>query len=343
MRRVDIVVPVFDGYEETLSCLESVLRTLESDWARLIIVNDSSPNPRIVNYVNELCTSHPEIVLLENETNMGFVATANRGMAYDIERDVLLLNSDVEVSGDWLSRLREAAYQQQDIASVTPFSNNATICSFPNFCEDNRLISKLPLEVIDDLFSSLFCAEDVFKVPTGVGCCMYMRRDCLIETGYFDLKAFGRGYGEENDWCQRAERKGWSNLHLANCFVHHVGGVSFGDEYKTRVAHAQEILDKKYPRYHADVQSFIASDPARGHRVKALLGLFATQDKPKILMISHKLGGGAQQHVEELVHLYDDQALFLQIIPDIDGETVRLSFFENGKRLRDVQGLLFAL
>ncbi|MDB4261717.1 glycosyl transferase, partial [bacterium] len=303
--------------------------------------NDSSPNSGIEGYLNELSMSNPGIVLLENETNMGFVATANRGMAYDIERDVLLLNSDVEVSGDWVSRLREAAYQQQYIASVTPFSNNATICSFPNFCEDNRLIAKRSLKEIDEVFSSLYSAEDVIQVPTGVGCCMYIRRDCLNETGYFDLQAFGRGYGEENDWCQRAQRGGWSNLHLANCFVYHKGGVSFGSEYKARVAHAQEVLDKKYPRYHADVQAFITKDPARVYRVKAWLSLFAEQNKPKVLMISHKLGGGAQQHVEELAHLYADQALFLQMTPDKDGETVRLSCFEGGRQLKD--GLFFAV
>jgi GT2 family glycosyltransferase len=339
MRRVDIVVPVYDGYEETLACLVSVLANLESDWARLVIINDSSPNPSIVNYLNELRISSPETVLLKNETNLGFVASVNRGMTYDPERDVLLLNSDTEVSGDWLFRLREAAYQQQYVASVTPFSNNATICSFPDFCEDNRLAFGLALKEIDEIFSSLYSAEDAFEVPTGVGCCMYIRRDCINETGYFDLKAFGRGYGEENDWCQRAQRGGWSNLHLPNCFVYHKGGVSFGNEYKARVAHAQEMLDRKYPHYHADIQTFIASDPARDYRVKVWLSLFAAQDKPKILMISHKLGGGVQQHVEELAHLYRDQAQILQMTPDGDGETVRISCFEEDRQLKD--GLFF--
>jgi GT2 family glycosyltransferase len=339
MKDVDLVIPVYDGYEETVACLASVLASVDPLWTRIVVVNDCSPNQQITDYLRQLDTSLEQITLLENEKNLGFVATANRGMAYDPERDVLLLNSDVEVAGDWLQRLREAAYRHEYVASVTPFSNNATICSFPNLCEDNSLLFDLPLQEIDACFATQFSADDVFDVPTGVGFCMYIRRECLNDVGLLDYDTFGRGYGEENDWCQRALLAGWRNLHLANCFIYHKGGVSFGADNNPRIARAQEILDKKYPRYHADIQDYIAADVAREIRVRAWLGLFASRDKPKILMISHKLGGGAQQHVEELAQLFSDSAQFLLMIPDKDGETVRISCFDGPRRLKD--GLFF--
>ena len=231
MPDVDVIIPVYDGYDETVACLESVLRTVDPSWARIIVINDCSPNPAISDYLRNLDARNGHLVLLENELNLGFVATVNRGMAYNTDRDVLLLNSDVEVAGNWLERLREAAYQHENVASVTPFSNNATVCSFPDICEDNRVIFGLPLEEIDAQFAAEFGPQDVFPLPTGVGCCMYMRRDCLDLIGYFDVEAFGRGYGEENDWCQRAIGAGRHNLHLANCYVYHRGGVSFGAEH----------------------------------------------------------------------------------------------------------------
>jgi len=339
MKKVDVIIPVYDGYRETVDCIASVIETLDTRWARLVIISDCSPNQRIIEFLQQLQERRPDIVLLSNKNNLGFVATVNRGMAYDVDKDVVLLNSDVTVSGDWLTRLREAAYGQDRTASVTPFSNNATICSFPNFCEDNRLLFGRSVEEIDSQFAGQFSADDVFVLPTGVGCCMYMRRDCLNEVGYFDLKAFGHGYGEENDWCQRALRAGWLNLHLANCFVYHKGGTSFGAKAKARVERAQHILDKKYPRYHADIQEFIARDPARYARVKAWLTLLGAQKMPKILMISHKLGGGVQQHVEELAERFGEQALFLLLVPDKDGETVRICCFDGKHRLKD--GLFF--
>jgi GT2 family glycosyltransferase/glycosyltransferase involved in cell wall biosynthesis len=339
MRKVDIIIPVYEGYQETVACITSVLETVDTRWARLVVISDCSPNQSIIQYLETLSEMRPDIVLLSNEKNLGFVATVNRGMAYDVDKDIVLLNSDVAVSGDWLTRLREAAYRQNRVASITPFSNNATICSFPNFCEDNRLIFGMSVEEIDSQFARQFSTDDAFVLPTGVGCCMYMQRDCLNEVGYFDQKTFGHGYGEENDWCQRALRMGWLNLHLANCFVYHKGGASFGNQANARVDRAQHILDRKYPRYHADIQDFIAEDPAKFTRVKAWLTLFGARDVPKVLMISHKLGGGVQQHVEELAERFGDQALFLQMVPDKDGETVRICCFDGKHRLKD--GIFF--
>ena len=40
---------------------------------------------------------------------------------------------------------------------------------------------------------------------------MYIRRDSLNAVGLFDTEHFGKGYGEENDFCQRAAAAGWRN------------------------------------------------------------------------------------------------------------------------------------
>ncbi len=339
VRNVDVVIPVYDGLAETRACLQTVLQTVTHDWARVVVINDCSPNPEITAYLRRQEAEHGGFVLLENEANLGFVATANRGMLYDPQRDVLILNSDVEVAGNWLERLRDAAYHHDKVASVTPFSNNATVCSFPNMCEDNDLPFGLSVADVDAQFRSEFDVEDAFQIPTGVGCCMYMRRDCLDQVGVFDLEAFGRGYGEENDWCQRASRAGYRNLHAANCFVYHRGGVSFGAEHDPRLAVALDTLDRKYPRYHSDIQRFIARDPARLARVRAWLRLIGGQSIPKILMISHKLGGGAQQHVDELAKKLAGEALCLLLVPQVDGQSVRLSCYDQDERFKD--GLTF--
>ena len=112
-----------------------------------------------------------------------------------------------------------------------------------------------------------------------------------------ERKSAIRGNGEENDWCQRALKAGWRNLHLPNCFVYHAGGVSFGAEQQARVDNAQALLAQKHPRYAADVETYLAADPARQLRGRALLALVAASSLPRVLMISHKLGGGAQQTV----------------------------------------------
>ena len=211
MRKVDVVIPVYGGLEDTRQCVESAIATVDPGWARIVVINDASPEPEITRYLRDLAEHNADLVLLENEQNLGFTATANRGLQHDLERDVLLLNSDVVVANDWLNRLRIAIYDHGKTGSLSPFANNATICSFPNLCKDNELLFGLSTGELDRAFAETAAGAEAVRVPTTVGNCMYIRRACVNDVGYFDLERFGRVYVDENDWCQRAEEAGWQN------------------------------------------------------------------------------------------------------------------------------------
>jgi hypothetical protein len=106
----------------------------------------------------------------------------------------------------------------------------------------------------------------VVELPTGVGFCLYIRRDCLAEVGLFDAEAFGRGYGEENDFCMRASALGWKHLCHTGVYVEHVGGASFGDERHQLMASADQVLAKRYPDYQSKVERFLEDDPLAPYR-----------------------------------------------------------------------------
>ena len=67
------------------------------------------------------------------------------------KRDVVLLNSDTEVSAGWLDKLQAAAYSAPKIATVTPLSNSATICSLPEFLEDNLVPEGVSTEMMGEI------------------------------------------------------------------------------------------------------------------------------------------------------------------------------------------------
>ncbi len=330
---VDVIIPVYAGLEETRECIESALQTLP-DWAQLIVINDASPDAELTCWLRERAVT-AKFRLIENQQNLGFVATVNRGMQLNPQRDILLLNSDVEVANDWLERLREAAYSRQDVGSITPFSNNATICSFPRFCEDNVLFMGLDVRQLDNHFSTYGTRDNLVEIPTGVGFCMYIRRDCLNATGYFDVETFGRGYGEENDWCQRAIKAGWKNFHQFNVFVFHKGGVSFAGEQSPRKKRALELLNELHPNYTKDVMDFIARDPAKKARQQMVLRIIASKKISKVLFISHKMGGGVPQHLQELSNYYSDKIHFLLLTPSEDGKSVALSLSMDSEMIPD--------
>ena len=57
MKKVDVVIPVYDGYAETIACIESTVQTVDAAWARIVVVNDSSPDPEITAYLRRLAPS----------------------------------------------------------------------------------------------------------------------------------------------------------------------------------------------------------------------------------------------------------------------------------------------
>ncbi|MCC7517541.1 MAG: glycosyltransferase [Pseudomonadales bacterium] len=318
---LDVIVPVYDGFEETKRCLDSVLssRSANVDF-NLLVIEDCSPNPAIKVYLRQLA-DEGVIELLVNEANKGFVGTVNRGMALHPDRDVLLLNSDTEVANDWLNRMLVHAQADKRIATITPFSNNAEICSFPRYCQPNLLFSGKTVADIDAVFSELPVVQ--IDVPTGVGFCMYIRRAALTDVGFFDEKTFGRGYGEENDFCRRAHSLGWRNVTCSNVFVFHDGGVSFSSEKAERVQHAMAVLDKKYPDYHRLVHEHLKRDPERPFRTLAQLKLLQQSKKPKYLFVAHRLGGGVIKHLHELAE-HVDHAVDCLFLRPAEGNYVEL-------------------
>ena len=323
-----VILPIYKDTELTRACIISAMHgILEVPNAKLLMLNDCSPEPDMQAMLLKIVADYGERVHLEsNECNLGFVKTVNKGLVLALGGDVVLLNSDVLLPPCWLGRLREEAYSDARVGTVTPLSNNTTICTFPEFLQDNQLPFGLPVRDVDDAFRQGRLPN--VEAPTGVGFCMYIRRDCLEAVGPLSEEHFPRGYGEENDFCQRVIKKGWSNLITPNLFAYHKGGVSFGEEKIQLIENACRTIDRLHPNYHFDVQTFIQGDPLKSARLIRLMQLVAVQSVPKILHISHGLGGGTQQHILELAeYFYNNNKAFSLILTATSNSGVyRLTF-----------------
>ena len=314
-KTIDVIIPVYRGLQDVIDCLDSVKSSFNKCDYELIVIDDCSPDPAVSALLKERAATG-EFTLLVNEENLGFVATVNRGMQLHPERDVLLLNSDTLVVNDWLDRIYAAAYASPNVATVTPFSNNATICSYPTFCQDNELPSNTPLAKLDQLCAAVN-AEQYVDVPTGVGFCMYIRRAILDKIGYFDVETFGKGYGEENDFCQRAIQAGWVNRFALDVFVQHTGNVSFGDEHNELKKAALAKLIEHHPQFEYEVQRHIAEDPAKEARLKVWLASLVDGTQPIVIHVTHNRGGGTLRFISELQKDVDQQCHSLVLMPSL--------------------------
>ena len=203
-KKVDIIIPVYNAFEYTKKCIETVIANTDLSNHTLVLVNDKSPDEKILPMLKkfEAENSNLNICVIDNEENCGFVKSVNIGMSYS-KNDVVLLNSDTEVSKNWLDKMIKTAYLRENIATVTPLSNNATLASVPNFLDENDIPEFVDFETYAQDIED--CSLELFpEIPTAHGFCMYMKREALERVGLFDDVTFGKGYGEENDFSYRA-------------------------------------------------------------------------------------------------------------------------------------------
>jgi len=307
---LDVIIPIYNAYDELLKCLKSVL--LYQDDYRLILINDNSSDRRIHELFEWLRPFlSKRMVLFENHENLGFVKTVNIGMRLS-ENDVILLNSDTIVTKNWTKKMRMCAYSNDNIATATPFTNNGTICSIPNFCEYNDLPEGFTIESYAQLIENV-SMKKYPEIPTAIGFCMLIKRSIINAIGNFDEESFGLGYGEENDFCMRAAKKGYKHVLCDDTFIFHSGGTSFSGVKQKLIEDHSKILNNKYPEYLPLIHQFCTTNPLLPLHKNIKLRMQTCDvsgKKNRILYITHTWGGGTQKHITELIDQLKDNYIF---------------------------------
>ena len=262
-QRTTVIVPVFNAPDETARCLAALRATLVPGSAEVLVIDDASTDSRIPDVLTAGCD--PAWRVERNPENLGFVGTVNLGMQRSAG-DVVLLNSDTIPAGGWLSAIERCAASSARIASITPWTNNGEIASLPEFCK------AAPVPADPEAWAQACAASppEYPELPTAVGFCMFLRRACIEEVGGFDAETFGRGYGEENDWCMRATRAGWRHVLCDDAFVAHQGQASFGPLGLAPGEESMQRLLGLHPDYLERVMAFIRRDPLATHRERVI-------------------------------------------------------------------------
>lgn len=250
---IDIVVCVHNALEDVRLCLESVQAHLLPEH-RIILVNDCSDETTSA-YLREFVSREERAQLLENEQNLGYTRSANRGMAAGTAGFRILLNSDTIVSGNWALKLLDAANSSARIGIVGPLSNAAGAQSIPSIKDtsNNTAINELPegLTPSDiDLACERWSLADLMpRVPLVHGFCFGVKKEVVDAIGFFDEENFKLFYGEENDYCFRAGAAGFELAIATNTFIFHRKSRSIDEE--KRLVHMAEAWKRLRDLYGA--------------------------------------------------------------------------------------------
>lgn len=269
---IDVILPVRGAPGELRRCLDALLRHTDLREHRLIVVDDAGSDAEVAAHLGRLGErTDLSIDILRNKVRVGFVGSVNAGMRRST-RDVILLNSDTEVTPGWVEKMQAAAYSAPEVATVTPFSNDATICSLPVPLEHNEIPAGHDVDSFGALIEAVSVREYP-RLPTGVGMCLLIKREALDRLGLFDESAFGLGYGEENEFCFRALQEGWVHVLDDATFIYHAGGRSFQEAAAGLKKAAARRLNRIQPGYLPAIAAFLTADPLRQARERVLAAL----------------------------------------------------------------------
>lgn len=258
--KVSIIVPVYKDWDTLSICIESLKKYVSKEH-KVILANDNSNEADIIekNILNSI-KGCDNFFYFRNEKNIGFVKTCNKYVFHELteETDILLLNSDTEVTEGFLEEMLDVLYLSDKHGVVCPRSNNATILSVP---------INTTFERSEIIYKSYQCYKEIKEylprfsvIPTGVGFCILIKRQIIDNFGLFD-EIYGHGYNEENDFIMRINKYGYSTVMANKAFVFHFESKSFGKDKREKLNHQNEkILLTRYPHFKKAVEEYFERD-----------------------------------------------------------------------------------
>jgi GT2 family glycosyltransferase/tetratricopeptide (TPR) repeat protein len=234
-----IVIPVWNQWELTRACLESLRPTLGTR-DRVVVVDNGSQDQTPAGL-----RAYKWVEVITNETNRGFAVASNQGAARAEGEIVVFLNNDTVLTRHWLDALL-APFADPEVGATGPRSN---FVSGPQLVPEVGYAGGRMGELRDWAKGwSRAHRGETTDVARLVGFCLAVRKAALDQVGLFDER-FDVGGHEDDDLCNRLTEAGWRLVIAHEAFVHHHGHKSFEggglDWYAIQQSNASKLKAKR--------------------------------------------------------------------------------------------------
>ncbi len=222
MSGIAVVILNFNGKKFLEKFLPIVIQ--RSDGAEIVVADNASTDDS----VEYLQTNFPDLRLLINEENSGFAGGYNWALSQVKAEYFVLLNSDIEVTDNWLEPLLELMESDKTIAACQPKILAYHQKQYFEYAgASGGFIDKLGYpfcrgRVFDVLEKDEGQYEDVREVFWATGACLFVRADVYHRLGGLDKDFFA--HMEEIDFCWRAKNEGFKIYVQPASMIYHVGG-----------------------------------------------------------------------------------------------------------------------
>ena len=240
--KVAVVILNYNGIHWLKKFLGNVVKKTTN--AEVIIADNASTDDSI-NYV---INNFPSVRLILNKTNEGFAGGYNKALQQISAEYYVLLNSDVEVTNNWITPIIELMDNDKRIAACQPkikkYDNKN---SFEYAGASGGFLDKYGYpfcrgRVFENIEEDKGQYDDVSEVFWASGACLFLRAEPFYEVGGFDWDFFA--HMEEIDLCWKLKNKGYKIMCEPKSSVFHVGGgtLNNGSKLKTYLNYRNNLL-----------------------------------------------------------------------------------------------------
>lgn len=287
---VSVVIVNWNTRDLLLKCLASLDPGLSRCAGETIVVDNHSSDGSAA-AVRE---RHPEVLVIENTSNLGFSRANNIGIRRSRGRYVCLVNSDVVVLPGCIDRLVEYADRHPEAGIVGPriLNTDGTLQTswwrFPSV-----LTSLVRTFWLDSLLGKLSGdprrRTGIRRVDSLSGCFLLVRRATLERIGLLDEDFFF--YSEDIDLCRRCHAADWAVIYHGGVHSIHAGGASSSAASARFYVELHKAMLRYWKKHHGDLGGvFFVLNAILHHLVRLLpLGIAALGDASARSLARRKL------------------------------------------------------
>ena len=225
-----VVILNWNGKSLLEKFLPSVIAYTDTDSARIIVADNASTDDSVA-FLRE---NFPQIEILESDRNYGYAEGYNRALAQIDAKYAVLLNSDVEVTENWLAPLVEYMDKNPEITACQPkikSQRNKAFFEYAGAC--GGFIDKYGYpfcrgRIFDTVEKDNLQYENIIDILWASGACMFIRLADFKAAGGFDSRFFN--HMEEIDLCLRLKARGKRIVCFPQSVVYHVGAATLNAE-----------------------------------------------------------------------------------------------------------------
>ncbi|WP_123054655.1 glycosyltransferase family 2 protein [Clostridium sp. JN-1] len=226
MPLVYIILVNYNGYKDTIECVNSLKRTSYNNY-KILIVDNASTN----NSLEVLKQTLNDCIIIESKKNLGFAGGNNLGIKSALKNNadyVLLLNNDTLVEPNFLNNMINSFNKDDRIGLVG--------CKIMYYPEKDKIWyggGKIDwFKFIGIHLGNKEVDKEQYDVEKEIdfmtGCCMLIKRDVFEKIGFLCEDYFM--YFEDDDFCVRVNDAGYKIWYNPKAVIYHKVGLSGGGE-----------------------------------------------------------------------------------------------------------------